>query len=96
MTIGQASDAAGHAQQEIVNAALSDLKKMTLTVIDGDFLREVVGAQNLIFGDYRMLARRNSSEFYDAKEKKPAGSIRQSLLTKWDSQFSRPPGTLQE
>ena len=44
-----------------------------MTVIDGDFLREVVGAQNLIFGEYRMPARRNSSEFYDAKDKKPAG-----------------------
>jgi hypothetical protein len=46
---------------------------MTLTVIDGDFPREVVGAQNLIFGEYRMPARRNSSEFYDTKDKKPAG-----------------------
>ena len=46
---------------------------MTMTVIDGDFPREVVGAQNLIFGEYRMPARRNSSDFYDAKDKKPAG-----------------------
>src|SRR5437667_7394984 len=53
--------------------ALDDLKKMTLTVIDGDFPREVVGAQNLMFGEYRMPARRNSAEFYDAKDKKPAG-----------------------
>jgi hypothetical protein len=28
---------------------------MTITVIDGDFPREVVGVQNLIFGEYRML-----------------------------------------
>jgi hypothetical protein len=53
--------------------ALGDLKKMSLTVIDGDFPREVVGAQNLSFSEYRMPARRNSSEFYDAKDKKPAG-----------------------
>src|SRR6185436_5317000 len=51
----------------------ADLKKMTMTVIDGDFPREVVGAQNLIFGEYGMPARRNSSDFYDAKDKKPAG-----------------------
>jgi hypothetical protein len=44
-----------------------------MTVIDGDFPREVVGAQNLIFGEYRMPARRNSAEFYDAKDKKPTG-----------------------
>jgi hypothetical protein len=44
-----------------------------MTVIDGDFPREVVGAQNLIVGEYRMPARRNSAEFYDAEDKKPAG-----------------------
>ena len=27
----------------------------------------------MIFGEYRMPARRNTSEFYDAKDKKPAG-----------------------
>ncbi len=56
-----------------IKTALGDVKKMSLTVIDGDFPREVVGAQNLIFGEYRMPARRNSAEFYDAKDKKPAG-----------------------
>jgi len=60
-------------REKAVKDALDDLKKMSLTVIDGDFPREVVGAQNLIFGEYRMPARRNSSEFYDAKEKKPSG-----------------------
>jgi hypothetical protein len=60
-------------REKTVKDALDDLKKMTMTVIDGDFPREVVGAQNLIFGEYKMPARRNTSEFYDAKEKKPAG-----------------------
>jgi hypothetical protein len=60
-------------REKAVKDALADIKKMTMTVIDGDFPREVVGAQNLIFGEYRMPARRNSSEFYDAKDKKPAG-----------------------
>src|SRR6267378_4939955 len=60
-------------REKAVKDALDDLKKMTMTVIDGDFPREVVGAQNLIFGEYRMPSRRNSSEFYDAKDKKPAG-----------------------
>jgi hypothetical protein len=60
-------------REKAVKEALDDLKKMTMTVIDGDFPREVVGAQNLIFGEYRMPARRNSTEFYDAKDKKPAG-----------------------
>jgi hypothetical protein len=60
-------------REKAVKDALADVKKMTLTVIDGDFPREVVGAQNLIFGEYRMPARRNSAEFYDAKDKKPGG-----------------------
>jgi hypothetical protein len=60
-------------REKAVKDALADVKKMTMTVIDGDFPREVVGAQNLIFGEYKMPARRNSSEFYDTKDKKPAG-----------------------
>jgi hypothetical protein len=60
-------------REKAVKDALGDIKKMTMTVIDGDFPREVVGAQNLIFGEYKMPARRNSSDFYDAKDKKPAG-----------------------
>jgi hypothetical protein len=60
-------------REKAVKDSLDGLKQMTLTVIDGDFPREVVGAQNLIFGEYRMPARRNSPEFYDAKDKKPAG-----------------------
>jgi hypothetical protein len=66
-------------REKAVKDALADVKKMTMTVIDGDFPREVVGAQNLIFGEYRMPARRNSSEFYDAKDKKPAGKREGSL-----------------
>jgi hypothetical protein len=60
-------------REKAVKDALSDIKKMTMTVIDGDFPREVVGAQNLIFGEYKMPARRNSVEFYDSKNKSPAG-----------------------
>ena len=56
-----------------VKQALEDLKGMTLTVIDGDFPREVLASRNLTFGQYRMPTRRNTAEFYDAKQKKPAG-----------------------
>jgi hypothetical protein len=61
-------------RDKAVSAALEDMKKMTLTVVDGDFPREVVGSQNLAFGEYRMPARRNSPEFYDAKTKGPAAA----------------------
>src|SRR5438067_10495644 len=68
-----AAEALDKEREKAVKDAADDLKRMTMTVIDGDFPREVVGAQNLIFGEYRMPARRNSSEFYDAKDKRPAG-----------------------
>jgi hypothetical protein len=58
-------------REKALKDALDDLKKMTLTVIDGDFPREVVGAQNLAFSEYRMAARRNAPEFYNAREGKP-------------------------
>src|SRR5207247_10279103 len=41
-------------REKAVKDALGDLTKMSMTVIDGDFPREVVGAQNLIFGEYKM------------------------------------------
>jgi hypothetical protein len=60
-------------RDKAVKSALDDIQKMTLTIVDGDFPREVVGGQNLAFGEYRMPARRNSPEYYDAKTKQPGG-----------------------
>jgi hypothetical protein len=52
-------------------AAVADLKKMTLTLVDGDFPREVVGGQDIKFAEYTMPARRNTPEHYDAKQHAP-------------------------
>ena len=46
---------------------------MTLTVVDGDFPREVLANQNLKFGDFQMAASRNKPELYDTKLHGPAG-----------------------
>ena len=54
---------------------MADLKKMTLTVVDGDFPREVLSDQNLVFSEYRMPRRRNKSNYYDARSKKPVGKM---------------------
>jgi len=59
-------------RKETVNKAIDELKGMTLTLVDGDFPRDVIGSQNLVFAEYRMPARRNKTEVYDAKEKGPA------------------------
>ncbi len=46
---------------------LASLSGMTLTIVDGDFPREVLAAKNLAFTNYRMSTRRNQKKLYDAK-----------------------------
>ena len=52
---------------KIAEQALKDLEGMTLTLVDGDFPRQVIANQNLKFARYAMPPRRNRSEVYDAK-----------------------------
>lgn len=58
-----------------VNSAVANsevcklLDQMVLTVIDDDFPREVLASTSLTFGKYRMPARRNWSEGYNASNK---------------------------
>ncbi len=59
--------------------ALADLKSLTLTVVDGDFPREVLARKNLRFGEYRMPARRNKPESYDAKLNAPGAKQQGSV-----------------
>ena len=49
-----------------VSAGLRSLAEMTLTVVDGDFPREVLAKQNLKFIQYRMPEERNNRSSYDA------------------------------
>ena len=65
--------------EETIAKGIKDLGKMTLTVVDGDFPREVLGGQNLTFAEYRMPTRRNNAESYDANIKRPGGK-KQGLL----------------
>ncbi|MCG8587550.1 MAG: DUF2330 domain-containing protein, partial [Pirellulales bacterium] len=60
-------------------AGIKDLASMTMTVVDGDFPREVLGSQNLTFAQYKMPSRRNNVESYDAKIKR-AGGKKQGIL----------------
>jgi len=45
---------------------LESLKSMTMTVVDGDFPREVIQNQNLTFAEYKMPQSRNSQLNYDS------------------------------
>lgn len=67
-------------RQRAVAAALAGLKQMTLTVIDGDFPREVLGGQNLEFAEYRMPKRRNGPTSYDAKRHGPVARPQGGVL----------------
>ena len=60
--------------------ALQDLEDMTLTVIDGDFPREVLGSRNLTFAEYSMPSRRNNPENYDAAQHAPRSGQPQGKL----------------
>ena len=74
-------------REKIVARSLKDIKGMTLSVIDGNFPREVLANQNLAFADYRMPARRNKATFYDAKTKK-ASPRRQGVLVEGALSFN--------
>ena len=59
-------------RKAVTEAGLKRLSEMTLTVVDGDFPREVLAKQNLTFAEYRMPSRRNNPRTYDAKINGPA------------------------
>ena len=73
-----------------VAKAVDDVQQMSLTVIDGDFPREVLGKHNLSFAEYKMPARRNKPQTYDAKTKGPAPRQSGVVVTKADIQVGAP------
>ena len=69
---GPEIDALHHAaleaeQQEIASAAIQELSNMSMTVIDGDFEREVVAADNVYFTRFEMNPARNTPRRYNAR-----------------------------
>ena len=87
------ADALKEAAQKIVGRSLAGLKSMTLSVVDGDFPREVIASQNLTFAEYRMPARRNNPRSYDANLKGPGAKKRGILkLGRLESRHNVPGG----
>lgn len=68
------SRALAEERKRITHAGLKSLGRTTLTVIDGDFTREVLASTNLTFGEYQMPTRRNHPENYNARTKSPQQS----------------------
>ncbi len=75
-------------RDQAVAKSLKDLKKMTLTVVDGDFPREVIAGENLTFAEYKMPARRNNASSYNANRDGPAPDAG-GLLKTGQLQFNR-------
>ena len=75
--------------EAVAGQALDRLEDLTLTVIDGDFDREVLAADDLRFDRYTMPAARNHAWAYDAKVGGPPepqkGRVYTSVVT-----FERP------
>ena len=66
-------------REKTVVSGLELLKSMTLTVVDGDFPREVLAKENLTFANYRMPRNRNNTLNYDANRFGP-GSKKEGTL----------------
>lgn len=83
------SQAITESRNKATAGALKLLAGMTLTVVDGDFPREVIASRNLNFAEYQMPTRRNSPVNYNARTKgpqsAPAGVLRTGQL-----QWNRP------
>ena len=69
--------------REATAAALEDLKRMTLTVIDGDFPRDVISRENLTFRRFTMTGSKNNPGAYDAKRFGP-GQKKGGVLIRTD------------
>ena len=68
-------------REQTVKKGLDLLASMTLTVVDGDFPREVIAKDNLTFEQYAMPASKNSTEFYQAPLFAPGGQKEGILKT---------------
>ncbi|MCR9119975.1 MAG: hypothetical protein NXI22_23815, partial [bacterium] len=53
---------------------LKKLRSYTLTIVDGEFPRDVIAKKNLTFQRYAMAKNRNNSKSYDPKKLGPAES----------------------
>jgi hypothetical protein len=72
-------EALAEAREEALRGALEDIRRMTLTVVDGDFSRDVIARANLEFHNFAMRSSRNKASVYDAKHFGPAPEMQGRL-----------------
>ena len=75
-------EALAASREKTLSRGLEDLKRMTLTVVDGDFPREVLSRENLTFSRYAMAGKKNEPRSYEAKSfgptPEPSGKLYRS------------------
>jgi len=74
-------EVSGEEAEKLVEKSRADLEQLTLTVIDGDFPREVIANENLRFGNFTMAANRNNAERYDTRLHSPGPKKRGILIS---------------
>ena len=78
------ADAIAAERRAATRQAFEDLKSMTMTVIDGDFPRELLARENLTFPAFAMNEERNNSGAYEATHFGPApkreGTVQRSSV----------------
>ena len=79
------------AREDTVKQSLAELRNMMLTVVDGDFPRDVLANQNLTFAAFAMPADKNNQLHYDALRKAP-GKKQQGILKTGDVGLLQPAG----
>ncbi len=77
---------------ETVAEATDAMRSMTLTVVDGDFPREVLAKQNLTFGAFAMNPKKNNRKSWDASRLGPNPNLPQqgTLIREAISDFQIP------
>ncbi|MCA9666264.1 MAG: DUF2330 domain-containing protein, partial [Myxococcales bacterium] len=70
----------GKARKKAVNRALRFVKRMSLSVVDGDFARDTVAKANLQFAWFRMPRERNNTKSYNARTMGPDNSGQGGVL----------------
>jgi hypothetical protein len=69
------AEALAEAKEKALLNALEDISELTLTVVDGDFSRDVLARENLTFASYTMWPWKNNPRTYDAKRFGPARTM---------------------
>ncbi len=59
-------------REELIRDSLRGISSMTMTVIDGEFPRDVIARDNLTFSRFQMAGSRNNPQRYDARRAGPA------------------------